>query len=90
MTGLHVPWTPKVGDVVEWSTPFARRWHSPYRVLHTADLGAHGRLIVVIHVLPDGGDDDWPHALWPNIEGVEIRPLAASSSGQLSLLEVTS
>ncbi len=82
-------WAPAVGDLVEWRTPVARRWHRPYRVLHTADLGPHGHLVAVIHVLPDGTDDDWPYALWLDGAGIDLRPLDAAPTRQLSLLEVT-
>ena len=76
---------PNVGDVVEWRTPVGRRWHGPCRVLHVADLGAHGHLVVVVLVLPDGGHDDWPHALWVDGTGVELRPIVGEPARQLTL-----
>lgn len=53
---------PAVGDIVEWRTPIGSHWHRPYEVLHVADLDAHGHLVAVVLVLPDGSHDDWPHA----------------------------
>ena len=87
MTGVHVPWTPKVGDVVEvrFNQPDVRRapwWELPYRATAVVDT-PHGPLVAAVAVLPDGGDDDHPVALWPGHD--HVLRLAGQVEGQQTL-----